>query len=161
MGLCRNSYNAGTWKPSTNPVVKRRPKMHVIARRPCTTTNGLCIVGSPGSGPSPAVSTEPRRGPQSLPQLGGTLQGDGNMPARGGARLSITKGVSLPNPRSISISSIHRSKSEGLSFSSFVIRFHICVHQPGEVRPHKLGLLVYTHACQVIKRKFTPSNVLL
>jgi hypothetical protein len=161
MSLCRGGYGARMRTPLANSDVKRQPEMHFVTRRPCTTANGSFIVGSPGSGPSPVVSTEPRRGPQSLPQLGGTLQGDGNMPARGGAHLAITKGVSLPNPWSISVSSIHRSKSEGLSFSSFVIRFRICVHQPGEVRPHKLGLLVYTHACQVIKRKFTPSNVLL
>jgi hypothetical protein len=63
--------------------VKRQPEMHFIARRPYTAANGSCIVGSPGSGPSPAVNTEPRRDPQTLPQLGGTLQGDGNMPAQG------------------------------------------------------------------------------
>jgi hypothetical protein len=37
----------------------------------------------------------------------------------------------------------------------------IRVRQPGEVRPHKPGLLAYTHACRVIKRRFTPSDVLL
>jgi hypothetical protein len=79
----------------------------------------------------------------------------------GGARLATTKGVSLPSPWSISVSSIHRSKSEGLSFSSFVIRFRICVHQHGEVRPHKPGMLVYTHAFPIIKRRFTLSDVLL
>jgi hypothetical protein len=30
------------------------------------------------------------------------------------------------------------------------------VRQLGEVRPHKPGLLVCAHACQVIKKEFTP-----
>jgi hypothetical protein len=37
-----------------------------------------------------------------------------------GDHLVATEGVSLPNPWSISVSSIHRSRSEGLSFSPFV-----------------------------------------
>jgi hypothetical protein len=37
----------------------------------------------------------------------------------GCVRLATTEGVPLPNPWSISVSSIHRSKSEGSSFSSF------------------------------------------
>jgi hypothetical protein len=81
MGLCRGSNNAGTWNPSTSPVVKRRPEMHVVARRPIAA-NGLCVVGSPGSGPSPTVSTKPRRDPETHLQLGRTLQGDGNMPTQ-------------------------------------------------------------------------------
>jgi hypothetical protein len=83
MSLCRGGYGARTWTPSANSDVKRQPEIHFVTRRPCTMANGSCIVGSLGSGPSPAASTEPRRGPQSLPQLGGTLQGDENMPARG------------------------------------------------------------------------------
>jgi hypothetical protein len=42
----------------------------------------------------------------------------------------------------------------------FVTRLCIRVCQPGEVCPHKHGLLVYTHAYQVIKKGFTPSDVL-
>jgi hypothetical protein len=160
MSLCRGGYGARMWTPSANSDVKRQPEMHFVTRRPCTMAKGSCIVGSLGSGPSPAASTEPRRGPQSLPHWEEPFKVT-EICQPGGARIAITKGVSLPNPKSISVSSFRRSKSEGLSFSSFVIRFRICVHQPGEVRPHKLGLLVYTHACQVIKRKFTPSNVLL
>jgi hypothetical protein len=37
----------------------------------------------------------------------------------------------------------------------------IRVRQPGEVRPHKPDPLVYTRACQVIRREFTSSDVLL
>jgi hypothetical protein len=37
-----------------------------------------------------------------------------------GDHLVVTEGVPLPNPWSISVSSIHRSRSEGLSFSPFV-----------------------------------------
>jgi hypothetical protein len=72
-----------------------------------------------------------------------------------------TAGVPPPNPWSVSVSSIHRIKSEGLSFLPFVTRLCIRVRQPGEVRPHKPGLLACTHACRVIKRRFTPSDVLL
>jgi hypothetical protein len=75
----------------------------------------------------------------------------------GDANFAIAKEVPLP----ISISSIHRSNSEGLNSSSFIVKFCIHVHQPGEVCPHKPGLLVYTHACQVIKRKFTPLDAFL
>jgi hypothetical protein len=39
--------------------------------------------GNPGSRRNPKASTEPRRAPQTLPQLGRTLQGDGNMLTRG------------------------------------------------------------------------------
>jgi hypothetical protein len=49
----------------------------------------------------------------------------------------------------------------GLIFLPFVTRLRIRVRQPGEVRPHKPGLLACTHACRVIKRRFTPSDVLL
>jgi hypothetical protein len=78
-----------------------------------------------------------------------------------GDHLATTEGVPLPNPWSISVSFIHRSRSEGLSSFLFVARLYTRVPQPGEVRPHKPGLLVGTHACQVIKRRFTPSDVLL
>jgi hypothetical protein len=83
MSLCSGDYSARTRTPSGNANVKRQPEMHFVTRRPSTAANGSCVVGSPGSGPSPMASIEPRRGPQSLPQLGGTLQGDGNIPARG------------------------------------------------------------------------------
>jgi hypothetical protein len=83
MSLCRGNYSTRTRTPSASSGVKRQPEMHFVTRRPYTVANGSCIVGSLGSGPSPTMSTEPRRGPQSLPQLGGTLQGDGNVPARG------------------------------------------------------------------------------
>jgi hypothetical protein len=33
---------------------------------------------------------------------------------------------------------------------------HIYVRQPGEVHPHKPGLLAYTHEYQVIKKRFAP-----
>jgi hypothetical protein len=59
MGPHRNGYNVGTWTLSSN------------------------AGGNPGSGPNPKASTEPRRAPQTLPQLGRTLQGDRNMPTRG------------------------------------------------------------------------------
>jgi hypothetical protein len=41
-------------------------------------------------------------------------------------------------------------------FLLFVTRLCICVRQSDEVRPHKPGLLVCTHAYQVIKKGFTP-----
>jgi hypothetical protein len=44
-------------------------------------------------------------------------------------------------------------------FSSFVTRLSIYVCQPGEVCPHKPGLLAYTHEYQVIKKIFTPRFV--
>jgi hypothetical protein len=93
-GSIQKRYSVGTWTLSSN------------------------AGGNPRSGPNPKASTEPRRAPQTLPQLGRTLQGDGNMRPEGD-HLAITKGVPLPNPWSISVSSVHRSKPEGLSFSSF------------------------------------------
>jgi hypothetical protein len=83
MSLCRGDHSARTRTPPANSDVKRHPEMRFVTRRPCRAANGSCIVGSPGSGPSPTASTEPRRGPQSLPRLGGTLRGDRNTPARG------------------------------------------------------------------------------
>jgi hypothetical protein len=80
---------------------------------------------------------------------------------RPGGNHRATAGAPLPNLWSISVSSVHRSKLEGLSFFSFVTRLRIRVRQPDEVRPHKPGMLAYTHACRVIKRSFTPSDVLL
>jgi hypothetical protein len=44
----------------------------------------------------------------------------------------------------------------GIPGLPFVTRLCIRARQPGEVRPHKPGRLVCTHACQVIKRRFTP-----
>jgi hypothetical protein len=44
-------------------------------------------------------------------------------------------------------------------FLLFVTRLCTCVHQPGEVRPHKPGLLVCTHAYRVIKKEFTPPQM--
>jgi hypothetical protein len=67
VSLCRGDYSARTRTPSGNSDVKRQPEMHFVTRRPYTAANGSCIVGSLGSGPSPMVSTEPRRAPQSLP----------------------------------------------------------------------------------------------
>jgi hypothetical protein len=49
--------------------------------------------------------------------------------------------------------------SLGIQFSSFVTKLRIYVHQPSEVRPHKPGLLAYTHEYQVIKKRFTPRFV--
>jgi hypothetical protein len=40
-------------------------------------------------------------------------------------------------------------------FSSFVTEFRTYVRQPGEVRPHKPGLLAYAHEYHVIKKRFT------
>jgi hypothetical protein len=50
------------WTPSANAEGKQRSEMHIATRRP-GATNGSCIVGNPGSGPSPMASTEPRRVP--------------------------------------------------------------------------------------------------
>jgi hypothetical protein len=83
MSLYRGNYSTRKRTPSASSGVKRQPELHFVAWCPYTAANGSCIVGSPGSGPSPMASTEPRRGPQSLPQLRGTLQGDGSMPAQG------------------------------------------------------------------------------
>jgi hypothetical protein len=95
--------------------------MHIATRRSGVTTNGPCIVGSSESGPSPMASTEPRRDPQSLPQLGRTLQGDGNMLTQGkNTLLQLEYLYPSPGAWSISVSSIRSSKSEGLSFSPFL-----------------------------------------
>jgi hypothetical protein len=50
MSLCRNSYSVRTWTSSTNVDGKRRSEMHGTTKRSGATTNGLCIVGSSGSG---------------------------------------------------------------------------------------------------------------
>jgi hypothetical protein len=60
LSLCRSGHSVRMWTPSTNTDGKQRPEMHVATRRP-GATNGSCIVGNPGSGPSPMASTEPRR----------------------------------------------------------------------------------------------------
>jgi hypothetical protein len=44
----------------------------------------------------------------------------------------------------------------GLRFLLFVTRLCIRVRQPGEVRPHKPGLLVCTHAYQSYKERIYP-----
>jgi hypothetical protein len=49
--------------------------------------------------------------------------------------------------------------SLGIQLSSFVTKLRIYVRQPGEVRPHKPGLLAYTHEYQVIKKRFAPRFV--
>jgi hypothetical protein len=59
MDPCRNDYSVRTWTPSSS------------------------ADGNPGSRPNPKASTEPRRAPQTLPQMRRTLQGDGNMPTQG------------------------------------------------------------------------------
>jgi hypothetical protein len=82
MSLCRNRYRVRTWTSSTNIDGERRSEMNGTTRRSGATTNGSCIVGAHGRGPSPKASTEPRRAPQTLPKLGRTLQGDRNMPTR-------------------------------------------------------------------------------
>jgi hypothetical protein len=70
MSLYRNSYHVRTWTSSTSADGKRRSEMHGTTKRSGATTNG------------PKASIEPRRAPQTLPQLGRTLQGDRNMPTR-------------------------------------------------------------------------------
>ena len=62
ISLCMSGHSARMWAPSTNAEGKQRHEMHVATRRP-GATNGSCIVGNPGSGPSPMASTEPRRVP--------------------------------------------------------------------------------------------------
>jgi hypothetical protein len=50
MSLCRNSYGVRTWTSSMNADGKRQSEMHGTTKRSSATTNGLCIVGSLGSG---------------------------------------------------------------------------------------------------------------
>jgi hypothetical protein len=74
--------------------------------------------GNPGSGPSPTASTKPRRAPQLSPSWEGPFKVTG-IRRPGGDYLAMTKGVPLPGHWSISVTSIHRSKSEGSNFSPF------------------------------------------
>jgi hypothetical protein len=92
--LCRNGYNTRTRTPSSN------------------------ADGNPGSGPSPTASTKPRRAPQLSPSWEGPFKLTG-IRRPGGDYLATTEGVPLPSHWSISVSSIHRSKSEGSNFSPF------------------------------------------
>jgi hypothetical protein len=50
MNLCRNNHGVRTWISSTNVDGERRSEMHGTTKRSGATTNGLCIVGSSGSG---------------------------------------------------------------------------------------------------------------
>jgi hypothetical protein len=91
---CRSGYNTRTRAPSSN------------------------ADGNPGSGPSPTASTKPRRAPQLSPSWEGPFKVTG-ICRPGGDYLAMTEGVPLPGHWSISVSSIHRSKSEGSNFSPF------------------------------------------
>jgi hypothetical protein len=55
MGLCRGHYNASTWTQAANSAVKLQPEMHIVTRHQSTMADGSCIVGNPGSGPSPTA----------------------------------------------------------------------------------------------------------
>jgi hypothetical protein len=78
----------------------------------------------------------------------------------GSVRLATTEGVPLPNPRNIECSCKSYPQKQVRGVMIFLLtRLCIRVRQPGEVRPHKPGLLVCTHACQVIRKEFTPSDV--
>jgi hypothetical protein len=90
----RNGYNTRTRTPSSN------------------------AYGNPGSGPSPTASTKPRRAPQLSPSWEGSFKVMG-IRRPGGDYLATTEGVPLPDHWSISVSSIHRGKSEGSNFSPF------------------------------------------
>jgi hypothetical protein len=68
--------------------------------------------GNPRSGPSPTASTIPRRAPQLPPQLGRTLQGNGNAPTQGRPSSNDWRST-LPRCRNISVSSIHRARPRG------------------------------------------------
>jgi hypothetical protein len=91
---CRNGYSTRTRTPLSN------------------------ADGNPGSVPSPTTSTKPRRAPQLSPSWEGPFKVMG-IRRPGGDYLAMTEGVPLPGHWSISVSSIHRSKSEGLNFSPF------------------------------------------
>jgi hypothetical protein len=74
--------------------------------------------GNPGSGPSPTASTKPRRALQLSPIWEGPFKVAGiHRPE--GDYLSMTERVPLPHLWSISVSSIHRSKSEGSNLFPF------------------------------------------
>jgi hypothetical protein len=74
--------------------------------------------GNPGLGPSPTASTKPRRALQLSRSWEGPFKVMG-MRRPGGDYLATTEGVPLPVHWSISVSPIHRSKSEGSNFSPF------------------------------------------
>jgi hypothetical protein len=111
-----------------------------------------CIVGNPGSGPNPAAKYWTKRGSATSPPAGRNPSRRWKYANLRDANFAIAE----KEPPPISISSIHRSNSEGLNFSPFIIKFRIYVHQPGEVSPHKPGLMVYTHACQSYKEEIHP-----
>jgi hypothetical protein len=50
MRICRNSSIAKMWTSSTSVDGDQQSEMHGTAKRSGATTNGLCIVGSSGSG---------------------------------------------------------------------------------------------------------------
>jgi hypothetical protein len=91
---CKNGYNTRTRAPSSN------------------------TDGNPRSGPSSTASTKPRRALQLSPIWEGPFKVTG-IRRPGGDYLAMTEGVPLPDHRSISVSSIHRSKFEGSNFSPF------------------------------------------
>jgi hypothetical protein len=82
-------------------------------RTPSSNTDG-----NPGSGPSPTASTKPRRALQLSPSWEGPFKVTG-IRRPGGDYLAMTEGVPLPVHWSISVNSIHRSKSEGSNSSPF------------------------------------------
>jgi hypothetical protein len=74
--------------------------------------------GNLGSVPSPTASTKPRRAPQLSPSWEGPFKVAG-IRRPGGGYLAMTGRVPLPHLWSISVSSIHRSKSEGSNLFPF------------------------------------------
>ena len=99
---CRNGYSMSTRTPSSN------------------------ADGNPGSGPNSTASTKPRRALQLSPSWEGPFKVTG-IRRPGGDYLAMTEGVPLPDHWSISVSSIHRSKSEGSNFSPFCNKVtHTC-----------------------------------
>ena len=85
-----------------------QPKM----RAPSSNTDG-----DPGSGPSLTVSTKPRRAPQLSPSWEGPFKVTG-MRLPEGNRLPTAEGVP-PRCWSFSVSSIHKSKSDGSNLFPF------------------------------------------
>jgi hypothetical protein len=94
MSPCGNGYNMRTRTPSSN------------------------ADGNLGSGPSPTASTKPRRAPQLSPSWEGPYKVAGICRPEGDY-LAMTERVPLPHLWSISVSSIHRSKSEGSNLFPF------------------------------------------
>jgi hypothetical protein len=91
---CGNGYSTRTRTPSSN------------------------ADGNPWSGPSPTVSTKPRRASPLSPSWEGPFKVAGIRRPRGDY-LAMTERVPLPHLWSISVSSIHRSKSEGSNLFPF------------------------------------------